>query len=77
MIVEHHRIRSVSFATSPLVELFRRADLVDFSRGFFRFGLPWPVVAEVMREFLNAGFHRMLVRVLPRGWYGIHSTRCR
>ena len=69
MIVEHHRLRPS--ADGPLVELFRKGDLVDFSRGLFRFGLARAAVAEVMRAFPNAGFHRMLVRRVA-GWVVQH-----
>ena len=71
MIVEHHRLRPVAVSHGPLVELFRKGDLVDFSRGLFRFGLPRAAVAEVMGEFPNAGFHGMLVRRLA-GWLVRH-----
>ncbi|WP_448202684.1 hypothetical protein [Azospirillum sp. sgz302134] len=64
MIVNHHKLTPVRGA--PLVEAFRRADLVDLSLGLIRFGLPAGLVAEVRREFSNAGFHRRLARLLGR-----------
>lgn len=66
MILLHHKVRPVDDGLSPLVELFRRGDLVDFSRGLVTFGLPRASVLEVMRTFPNAGFHRMLVRRAAR-----------
>jgi hypothetical protein len=66
MILDHHKLRPVTDGISPLVELFRRGDLVDFSRGLVTFGLPRASVREVMRAFPNAGFHRMLMRRLAR-----------
>ena len=62
MILEHHKIRPVVNGLSPLVELFRRGDLVDFSRGFIRSGLSGDSVKEVQTAFPNAGFHRTLAR---------------
>lgn len=67
MILDHHKLRPVTEGISPLVELFRQGDLVDFSRGLVRFGLSRSSVREVMRRFPNAGFHRMLMRRLA-GW---------
>lgn len=62
MILEHHRIREIKDGVTPLVELFRKGDLVDFSRGMVKFGLSSKTVGEVMQEYPNNGFHRMLLR---------------
>ena len=62
MILEHHRLRRVPDPVSPLVEVFRRGDLVDFSLGLVRFGLDPKLVREVKAAYPNAGFHRFLVR---------------
>jgi len=40
MINEHHKIREYKDTNYPLVELFRKGDLVDFSLGMIKFGLP-------------------------------------
>lgn len=63
MILEHHKIREVKDGVTPMVELFRKGDLVDFSKGMVRFGLPRKVVNEVMQTFPNAGFHSMLMKL--------------
>ena len=62
MILEHHKIRRVVDAASPLVELFRRGDLVDFSLGSIKLGLAGSSVKQVKAEFPNAGFHKMLAK---------------
>jgi predicted metal-dependent HD superfamily phosphohydrolase len=62
MILEHHKLRPVAAARSPLVELFRKGDLVDLSLGVVRFGLPKDRVRQVRAESPNAGFHRGLLR---------------
>ncbi len=62
MILEHHRLRTVPAPLTPLVETFRRGDLVDFSLGAVRFGLSRAQVRSVRNAYPNAGFHRMLVR---------------
>ena len=62
MITEHHKIRRFKDGEFPLVELFRRADLVDASWGMlpfgFRFGIPKNVIDQVRAEFPSAGFWR-------------------
>ncbi len=58
----HHKLRRCEDDAGALAEPFRQADLVDLSRGLFRFGLPTAIVAEVLHAFPNAGFHALLVR---------------
>lgn len=60
MITEHHKIRAYTDATYPLVETFRRGDLVDFSLGFIKFGIPEPYIKAVKVQFPNANFHKQL-----------------
>lgn len=68
MIERHHQLRRHCDARQPLVEVFRRADLVDLSLGRVRFGLPRHEVAAVRAAFANAGFHRTLLRLTARRW---------
>jgi len=63
MILDHHKLTPVRVAPSPLVELFRRGDLVDFSLGLVRFGLSKAFIREIVTELPNTGFHRTLVRM--------------
>lgn len=65
MILLHHKLRPVQDGLSPLVEVFRQGDLVDFSLGRVRFTLPRSEVSAVQAQYPNAGFHRMLMR---RSW---------
>lgn len=67
MVTEHHKARAVSDARYPLVELFRQADLVDFSLGAFTAGLPRDVISAAKARYPNAGFHAMLMR-RSAGW---------
>ena len=62
MITEHHKLSAFDQTHYPLVELFRKADLVDFSLGLFKFGIPNAKLKALKREFPNAGFHACLVR---------------
>ena len=69
MICEHHKLRS--FERDPLVEAFRKGDLVDFSLGIVKCGLPRSFVNEVKAAFPNTGFHKCLVGVAAR-WFVRH-----
>lgn len=62
MISEHHKLRSAEDHRYPLVEVFRQADLVDFSLGLFKCGLDPAIIREARSKIPNAGFHPMLVR---------------
>ena len=62
LITEHHKIRPYTDLRFPLVEQFRKADLIDFSWGLFRFGLPRTFIKDAQASFPNAGFHRGLMR---------------
>lgn len=57
MVNEHHGLRRRS---NPLVESFRRADLVDASMGTIRAGLSKTQVREVVEALPYAGFHRQI-----------------
>jgi len=68
MIDAHHRVRELPPGTQASVEVFRRADWIDVSRGVRRFGLPRAVVREVIAAFPNAGFHRRLAMLTLQRW---------
>jgi hypothetical protein len=67
MIETHHKLRRYRDPRHPLVEAFRRADLVDVSLGLVRSGLERRYIGDVRRAFPNAGFHWRLVRLLLDG----------
>lgn len=60
MITEHHKIREYNDPAYPLVEIFRRGDLVDFSFGVIKFGVPADYIQQVKTTFPNANFHKNL-----------------
>ncbi|MFT3745897.1 MAG: hypothetical protein QM785_16610 [Pyrinomonadaceae bacterium] len=68
MIDLHHRVRHNA---DPLAEIFRKGDLVDFSLGLLKCGVPAEHVRAVRREFPNHGFHKQLVRRAGR-WFCRH-----
>jgi hypothetical protein len=68
MIDLHHRVRHNA---EPLAEIFRRGDLVDFSLGTIKCGIPSDLVRAVKKEFPNSGFHTQLVRRAGR-WFCRH-----
>lgn len=71
MISEHHKLREYEAPGDPLVELFRRGDLVDFSLGLVRCGLPKAKIDRVRSALPNAGFHWMLVKRAAK-WFLSH-----
>jgi hypothetical protein len=71
MINEHHKLREYKNAAYPLVELFRKGDLVDFSLALFTFGIPKPYIKAVKAAFPNAGFHKNLAKRAAR-WFFKH-----
>lgn len=71
MITEHHKLREYKGEFFSLVELFRKGDLVDFSLGLFRFGLPKTTVKAVKKHFPNASFHKNLCK-LAACWFVKH-----
>lgn len=71
MIDEHHKLRAYRDARYPLVEVFRKADLVDVSLGVVKFGIPSEVVAEIKAAFPNRGFHKRLMGI-AREWFAKH-----
>jgi hypothetical protein len=66
MIDEHHKLRRYRDAGSPLVEVFREADLIDVSLGLVKFGLPGAYVKSVKQRFPDTGFHKRLVQLVVR-----------
>jgi hypothetical protein len=71
MITEHHKLSAFDDPRYPLVELFRKGDLVDFSLGLVRFGLPRAFLKELRRTWPNAGFHKRLLQ-LASHWFVRH-----
>jgi len=71
MVEMHHKMRSYPSDRYPLVELFRKGDLVDFSLGFFKFGIPSAHVRDVKKAIPNNGFHRFLMKG-AREWFAKH-----
>lgn len=60
MISEHHKITEYQDTNYPLVEIFRRGDLVDFSFGIIKFSIPDAYIKEVKAKFPNSDFHKNL-----------------
>ena len=64
MIRQHHKLSN--YKSDPMVEAFRKGDLVDFSLGIIKCGLPRSFVSEVKAAFPNRGFHKCLAGVASR-----------
>jgi hypothetical protein len=71
MVEMHHKVRTYKTDDYPLVELFRKGDLVDFSLGLFKFGTPAAYVRDVKKAIPNHGFHRFLMKG-AREWFAKH-----
>ncbi|MCG7586465.1 HD domain-containing protein [Photobacterium sp. OFAV2-7] len=63
IIGEHHKIRPYKNKRYPLVEWFRQGDLVDFSLGMIKCGVPSTFITDVKKALPNAGFHKRLVQL--------------
>lgn len=63
MIDMHHKITEYKGTDYPLVEIFRKADLADFSLGTVTNGLDSRTVQEVKKAFPNEGFHKFLTKL--------------
>jgi hypothetical protein len=74
MIDMHHKLRKHQDDRYPLVEVFRKGDLVDFSLGVVNWGLPKTYIMSVKDRFPNAGFHKRLAQ-LAGGWFSKHPLR--
>ena len=71
MITEHHKVREYKDTSYPLVEVFRKGDLVDFSFGSFKFGISKTYIKQVRAKFPNADFHKNLGKKAAK-WFMKH-----
>jgi hypothetical protein len=74
MIGMHHKLGKYRDQRFPLVEVFRRGDLADFSLGILKGGVPGAYFKSVTQRFPNAGFHKRLVQ-LELDWLLRHPLR--
>ena len=63
MILQHHKLSRYAAPDRSLVELFRRADWIDVSRGLVTFGLPRAHLRRLVEAWPSAGFHKRLVEL--------------
>lgn len=59
----HHKLSRYRPHPEWLTEPFRRADLVDLSRGVVKFGLPRGFIKDLYARWPSAGFHARLVQL--------------
>ena len=62
-IKEHHKLTRYKPHPDWLVEPFRKADLIDVSRGAIAFGLPRGLIRDLFVQWPSAGFHKRLVQL--------------
>lgn len=58
----HHLISEYQGPYAKLAEVFRKADLVDFSLGIVKNGISHSFIKAVKKAIPNAGFHKTLMR---------------
>jgi len=68
MILQHHKIFPTAAGRDSLVEIFRRADWIDVSRGMLRFGVARAFVRELYSIWPGSGFHQRLVQLSWQRW---------
>lgn len=62
LIDMHHLLTPYHGPHAQLVEVFRQADLTDFSAGLIKHGIHAKFIRDVKRALPNTGFHKALVR---------------
>jgi hypothetical protein len=62
MIDMHHKMTHYSGEFEDTVEIFRKADWIDVSKGFIKFGLDNVKIRKITQQFPTKGFHRFLVK---------------
>jgi hypothetical protein len=60
MIDMHHKLSQYKNNDYPLVEVFRKADLVDVSLGIVKWNLSKDYIRKIKQTFPNSGFHKRL-----------------
>jgi hypothetical protein len=63
MIGEHHKLTKYTEHPEWLVEIFRKADWIDVSRGLIRFKVPDHFVVNVIYGIPNLGYHKRLAEL--------------
>jgi len=62
-ILQHHKLSKYAPPERSLVEVFRRADWIDVSRGLLTFGLPRAFLRDLAAVWPSAGFHKRLLQL--------------
>ncbi|KZN64407.1 HD domain-containing protein [Pseudoalteromonas luteoviolacea] len=78
----HHLIKTYHGPYEELTEVFRKADLVDFSGGLIKFGIAPSFIKTVKAALPNAGFHKTLMRftliqLSRKPWDPLPMMRCK
>lgn len=61
MIEQHHKLRRYTGPHAERTEAFRRADLIDFSFGLYRAGLPRAELQRTFAEYPPGDFRKFLL----------------
>ena len=63
MIHYHHKITAYRNKKHPLVEIFRKADWIDVTKGKRAFGLSEKEIKVILDRFPNKEFHKKLIKL--------------
>ncbi len=66
IIDNHHKLSTYQGAYASNVEAFRRADLIDLTKGLISFGLTARTVKALYTDYPMLGFRRLLLRTFFR-----------
>jgi hypothetical protein len=72
IITKHHKLTPVK--DNPVVEAFRKADLIDLSAGWIRFNIPKSIIVDTERRYPRLGFTKTVLSK-TFGWSLKHPLR--
>jgi len=61
IVAEHHKLRPIK--DLPIAETFRKADMIDLTKGRFKHGLPKSHIRDVFDALPTHGFHKRLTQL--------------
>jgi hypothetical protein len=69
MIYWHHKIKKYKGIHQITTEAFRKADWIDVSLGFIKYGVDRKMIKMNRQQFPNKGFHFFLVKKIVKNFF--------
>lgn len=69
MIDNHHKLSRYTGEHARTVETFRKADWIDLTFGWLRFGLPRKTIKQAAASLPTKGFHRFLLKKTIKNFF--------